>query len=130
MAAITLQSFPLTTLQLEAVVMKKCPLGNEPCREWEDEQAILFCAKAHSNRVERCIGMALAMERTKKMETQPIALEAEQPADTVDNRVMAMVMRLLRTVTFKWGMMGDTVGLSLWTDGADMTSEGTAADIA
>jgi hypothetical protein len=109
--------------------MKRCPLGNEPCREWDDEQAILFCAKAHSNRVERCVGMALAMDRTKKMEAQPIALKAEQPADTVDNRVTAMVMRLLRTVTFNWGA-DDAIRLSLWTDGADMTSDGTAADIA
>lgn len=106
--------------------MKKCPLGNEPCREWDDEQAVLFCAKAHSHRVERCVGMALAMERMKKIEAQPTALEVEQPADTVDNMVAAMVLRLLRTVTFNWGTMDDTKGLSLWTDGADMTSDGAA----
>ncbi len=110
--------------------MRKCPLGNEPCREWDDEQAILFCAKAHNHRGKHCVGMALAMERTKKIEAQQTALETEPPTDTVDNRVTAMVLRLLRTVTFNWGTMDDAKGLSLWADGADLTSDGAAANIA
>lgn len=106
--------------------MKKCPLGNEPCREWDDEQAVLFCAKAHSSRVERCVGMALAMERMKQTEAQPTAPEVEQPAETADHRISAMVMWLLRTMTFNWGTTDDAKGLSVWAEGADMTSDGAA----
>lgn len=110
--------------------MRKCPLGHEPCREWDDEQAVLFCAKAHSHQGKHCVGMALAMERTKKMEAQPTALEAEPPADTADTLMTAMLMRLLRTVTFPWGMMDEAIARSGWADGADMTSDGAAANSA
>ncbi|MCS6862357.1 MAG: hypothetical protein NZT92_18800 [Abditibacteriales bacterium] len=87
--------------------MKKCPLGHELCREWDDDQAILLCAKAYSNQVERCIGMALAMERMYQTETLPPVSEDEPSAEVADHVVTATVTRLRQTVAFQWGARDD-----------------------
>ncbi len=92
--------------------MKKCPMGNQPCRKWDDIKEVECCAKAHCSTEGGCVGLALFLERQREMDSQAATPVAEEAGGMLQSIVTHITAQFHRAVALGWGLMDAALGLA------------------